>query len=54
MHPFLFASIIGAIRGLKRTCPKCGKPQVVRSEQRDMTVACRFCGAPMPPRFRRE
>ena len=50
MYPFFVTSIVGAITGLKRVCPKCARPQLVLSSQRDLTVPCRFCGAAMPPR----
>jgi uncharacterized protein (DUF983 family) len=49
VYPF-FAAIIGAILGLKRTCPKCRRDQLVSSEQKNFVVKCKFCGADMPPR----
>lgn len=37
------------IIALKRTCPRCGKSQVVPREKRHETVPCKHCGAPVPP-----
>jgi ribosomal protein S27E len=40
--------IFKALRN-KRTCPNCGKQQVVPPERRDQTVECKHCGAEIPP-----
>ncbi len=47
--PFV-AAVIGALLGLKRPCPVCGKGQLVSSRQKRLTVPCKFCGSDMPPR----
>lgn len=52
MYPFL-AAILGALLGLKRTCSKCGRGQLVPSDQKHLVVPCKFCGADMPPKTRR-
>jgi ribosomal protein S27E len=48
----LLAAIVGALLGLKRTCSKCGRNQLVASEQKHLVVKCKFCGADIPPRGR--
>jgi len=45
----LFQAVISAILNLKRTCPKCGRDQIVPAGKRTETVACKFCGAHIPP-----
>lgn len=34
---------------LKRTCPKCHRTMLVKSDKRDKTVPCTSCGAKVPP-----
>lgn len=48
MYSFL-AAIIGALRGLKRTCPGCGKVQLVPKSRKYDRVKCMRCGAEIPP-----
>jgi uncharacterized protein (DUF983 family) len=50
MNPFFISSIISAIRGLKRVCPRCKHTQIVSSNQKDKMVRCSRCGADIPPR----
>ena len=45
----IFQNIITMILHLKRTCPKCGRDQVVTREQRRETVRCRYCNEEIPP-----
>ena len=40
-----FAATVGAVLGLKRTCPKCRRDQVVSAQYKHQTVSCKFCGA---------
>jgi hypothetical protein len=47
--PFL-AAIIGALLGLKSTCPICRKDQIVPSRQKRQMVKGKFCGVDIPPR----
>lgn len=49
MNPYFISSIIGTILGLKRTCPKCKKDQIVPSSKRRESVRYKFCGADIPP-----
>jgi hypothetical protein len=49
VQPF-FAAILGAILGLKRTCPRCRRDQLVPREHKDRVVKCKFCGSNIPPR----
>jgi transcription elongation factor Elf1 len=44
------AAMIGAILGLKRRCPRCGRDQVVPKGNKHETVKCKFCGAEIPPK----
>lgn len=37
-------------RALARQCPKCRQTQIVPKEKARETVACRRCGAPIPPK----
>lgn len=46
----LLAAIVGTILGLKRTCPECGREQIVSSSQKHLAVRCKFCGEDIPPR----
>ena len=48
MNPF-FHVIHGTIAALARTCPKCGDRQIVAASRRRESVACKRCGAPIPP-----
>ena len=50
MNPYFISSILGALRGIKRTCPKCGHSQVVPVDKRNQTVRCSHCGADIPPK----
>jgi len=43
------SAALAAIRGLKRTCPRCGKEQIVLREEKHLAVPCRFCGVSIPP-----
>lgn len=47
MWPFI--SPIAVILALKRTCPTCGKSQTVPKDKRHEPVACKHCGAIVPP-----
>lgn len=47
--PFV-AAILGVLLGLKRTCPVCGKDQIVLSRLKRQTVKCKFCGSDIPPK----
>lgn len=49
VYPF-FAIILGAILGLKRSCPRCRRYQVVPKERKYRMVKCKFCGFDIPPR----
>ena len=44
-----FYAVIKAIFRLKRTCPKCGRDQVVKLSQKTEAVPCKFCTASIPP-----
>lgn len=35
---------------LSRTCPTCGKVQVVPRQKKAETVPCTRCGTPIPPK----
>jgi len=50
MNPFTMATIIGAMLGLKRKCPKCGREQIVPASRKNSSVPCKFCGAKIPPK----
>ena len=50
MNPLLMSTVVSSILGLKRTCPKCKKDQVVPSSKRKKTVRCKFCDDNIPPR----
>ena len=49
MNPFL-AAIMGTLLHLKRKCPKCKREQIVKKSEMHKTVACKSCGAKIPPR----
>ena len=49
MNPFL-AAVMGTLLHLKRKCPKCKREQIVKKNQKDKTVPCKFCGAKIPPK----
>lgn len=49
MNPFLVAAMTTLLH-LKRKCPKCKREQIVKQEKKDKTVACKFCGARIPPK----
>jgi uncharacterized protein (DUF983 family) len=44
------AAVVGAILGLSRRCPRCGRDQIVPRSKKYETVACKFCGADTPPK----
>ncbi len=44
------AAIVGALLGLRRRCPRCGRDQLVPKGKKLETVKCKFCGAEIPPR----
>lgn len=46
----IFAAAIRTILDLKRKCPKCGHGQFVSTDKRHQAVACKACGAQIPPR----
>ena len=48
VHQF-FTDIVASILGLKRTCPRCRKDQLVPREHVDRVVKCKFCGSNIPP-----
>ncbi len=48
MNPLFISAVTGTIVGLKRTCPKCGRVQVVASNKRRESVRCKFCGTEIP------
>jgi len=48
MNP-IFQLVVSTIFRLKRTCPKCKRDQVVRTNKRLESVRCKFCGADIPP-----
>jgi len=50
MNPYFIMTVIGSIRGLKRTCPKCKRDQIVPASKKRESVRCKFCGADIPPR----
>jgi ribosomal protein S27E len=50
MNPLFISTIMARILGLKRDCPKCKRPQIVSSEMKHQTVACKFCGADIAPK----
>ena len=39
MNPLFISAVTGTIIGLKRTCPKCGRVQVVASNKRRKVYA---------------
>ena len=43
-----FYAAIRAAFDLKRTCPKCHKDQVIKSEFRHKVVNCKYCGTQIP------
>ena len=43
------SAAIAAIKGLKRTCPRCGTEQIVLREEKHVAVPCRSCGVIIPP-----
>ncbi|MBF0450620.1 MAG: 30S ribosomal protein S27 [Candidatus Magnetomorum sp.] len=49
MNPYFMSGIISTLFGLKRTCPKCKRDQVVPSDKKHEKVYCKFCGAGIPP-----
>ena len=50
MNPYFILGVIGAILGLKRTCPKCKRDHIVPASKKRKSVHCKFCGADIPPR----
>jgi ribosomal protein S27E len=50
MNPIFISTIMARILGLKRDCPKCKRKQIVSSGMKNQTVACKFCGAAIPPK----
>jgi ribosomal protein S27E len=50
MNPYIISTIIGTIKGLRRTCPKCGHTQIVPADKKNQTVPCSHCGADIPPK----
>jgi len=50
MSAYIVSVVLGTIRGLKRTCPKCRKDQIVPASKKQETVLCKFCGAKIPPK----
>ncbi|WP_252380912.1 hypothetical protein [Desulfovulcanus ferrireducens] len=50
MNLLFIPAAIGTLLGLKRTCPKCKRNQVVPASKRRERVRCKFCGADIPPR----
>lgn len=51
MNP-LFHWVIGltAARTLARTCPFCGRVQIVAAGKKHEAVSCRRCGGRVPPK----
>ena len=49
VNPF-FHVIAGTVAALTRRCPNCGHRQIVATSHRNESVACRRCGAAIPPR----
>lgn len=43
-------AVLGTVFALARRCPKCTRQVVVRPSQKRETVACRNCGAKVPPK----
>jgi hypothetical protein len=43
-------AIISTMLALARTCPACGRRQVVPSSRKRHGVPCRNCGALVPPK----
>lgn len=41
--------IISTLHSLARRCPDCRRRQVVPSNRKHLSVACRNCGAQIPP-----
>jgi len=52
-NPWLWSILIGT-HLLRRTCPKCGREQMVSKEKIKETVNCKHCGAAMPPKTGRD
>jgi ribosomal protein S27E len=48
MNP-LFQAIFASVFHLTRQCPTCGHKQVVSQSRRRESVACKRCGAQIPP-----
>jgi len=42
-------SIISTMHSLARRCPACRRRQIVPSGRKRLSVACRNCGAQIPP-----
>ena len=54
MNPFaVMAVLMGNLLGLKRTCPKCKRDQVVAKSKKYQSAKCRFCGSDMLPEKRK-
>ncbi|RLA90900.1 MAG: 30S ribosomal protein S27 [Deltaproteobacteria bacterium] len=47
MNPLMM--MLGVMLGLKRTCPRCRRTQLVVRADKHKTVKCKFCGAAIPP-----
>jgi ribosomal protein S27E len=45
----IFTMVMAMLLHLKRKCPECKREQIVPSSHRKQTVACKFCGAKIPP-----
>jgi transcription elongation factor Elf1 len=41
---------IMAVLALKRTCPKCGREQLVSKDEKHKSVKCKFCETTIPPK----
>ena len=46
----IFSVVINTLRSLMRRCPACHRQQVVPRDKARMPVACKFCGARVPPK----
>jgi hypothetical protein len=50
MTPYMIATVLGTILGLKRDCPQCKKAQVVPPGMKHKMIQCKYCGADIPPK----
>ncbi|WP_156919911.1 30S ribosomal protein S27 [Syntrophorhabdus aromaticivorans] len=47
---FHIIAALSTVFHLARTCPRCGRRQIVPRSASGKTVKCKFCGADVPPK----